>query len=738
MSKVGRNDPCPCGSGKKYKKCCLNKHYEQRQEAAAEQRRREEEGFMDGILPLRDEPPYEPAEHDVDEPDEEIEDEPDSNEEWWYELEDRLFDTESSEELVEVATKALTESPTFTPANAYELVERLMGELLEEDKPELCVKFMDSVKELQPEAYRMEQGWMGLWRIELARRHRAGSLEAAVQEALEDVRDILDDLYPQILDVLAYEGRAKLLLDGFERVCPQLNAPTSPSFTLLEFRRFASGMLTAWHVHNNPALTADDSDLRAALERVGYNDWDLLAGELEIRAGRKQATAHAEEESKSLSADAGLELSTRVGLALGYRLVAGQNWPPLKAELAVQAWTTLVEGMMRRRRGKWRTRPVDETAIPVPNSKELRAFLRHITSGSAYPRHRTAAFFEAMPHVFGSIEDASFETAGRLAVLHKELGRLLDEWGPRVSEEPGVPEALEHTREAMAGLNEQAGRRVRELHSLIEADDEDLAILLNCGREVPTGLPEKLVARGEEVAPGLNQLIELAERTILEYDLELPNATNRVWGFGHAAFVAAQLGHPSSVSPVITLAEVEDENEWLHEGLAWFPTAFGPDHVEKFLAFVMNPEARYYHRASVAKGVVWAAGNFPELRDRVASIFASELDSKRHDFEMTTWLARPGVRTGDERVLAAIKRAYQREAVEEGVVGEYEGLLGGEPQDWYLNVPPPHITMDDYFRQVRPRPPGRTRDGGKTGGRRSANARKRQRKARKKRKGGRR
>lgn len=23
--KIGRNDPCPCGSGKKYKKCCINK-----------------------------------------------------------------------------------------------------------------------------------------------------------------------------------------------------------------------------------------------------------------------------------------------------------------------------------------------------------------------------------------------------------------------------------------------------------------------------------------------------------------------------------------------------------------------------------------------------------------------------------------------------------------------------------------------------------------------------------------
>jgi hypothetical protein len=25
MSKISRNDPCPCGSGKKYKKCCLNR-----------------------------------------------------------------------------------------------------------------------------------------------------------------------------------------------------------------------------------------------------------------------------------------------------------------------------------------------------------------------------------------------------------------------------------------------------------------------------------------------------------------------------------------------------------------------------------------------------------------------------------------------------------------------------------------------------------------------------------------
>ena len=33
MEKVGRNAPCPCGSGKKYKKCCLPLH----QESSAQQ-----------------------------------------------------------------------------------------------------------------------------------------------------------------------------------------------------------------------------------------------------------------------------------------------------------------------------------------------------------------------------------------------------------------------------------------------------------------------------------------------------------------------------------------------------------------------------------------------------------------------------------------------------------------------------------------------------------------------------
>lgn len=33
MSTLGRNDPCPCGSGKKYKQCCLGKDEEKGRKA---------------------------------------------------------------------------------------------------------------------------------------------------------------------------------------------------------------------------------------------------------------------------------------------------------------------------------------------------------------------------------------------------------------------------------------------------------------------------------------------------------------------------------------------------------------------------------------------------------------------------------------------------------------------------------------------------------------------------------
>ena len=47
MGKIGRNSTCPCGSGKKYKKCCLSKHEEEKRRRLSEANVKEEDLFED-------------------------------------------------------------------------------------------------------------------------------------------------------------------------------------------------------------------------------------------------------------------------------------------------------------------------------------------------------------------------------------------------------------------------------------------------------------------------------------------------------------------------------------------------------------------------------------------------------------------------------------------------------------------------------------------------------------------
>ncbi len=61
VARIGRNDPCPCGSGKKYKKCCMEKDQERLQESSSvagltvEELREQRERFLteDQLLRMR-------------------------------------------------------------------------------------------------------------------------------------------------------------------------------------------------------------------------------------------------------------------------------------------------------------------------------------------------------------------------------------------------------------------------------------------------------------------------------------------------------------------------------------------------------------------------------------------------------------------------------------------------------------------------------------------------------------
>lgn len=70
--KTGRNAPCPCGSGKKYKKCCL-KLEEQRAAEERQQNANEQKLFLTGESVLSDNEDHEGGPDEDDEGDDDIE-----------------------------------------------------------------------------------------------------------------------------------------------------------------------------------------------------------------------------------------------------------------------------------------------------------------------------------------------------------------------------------------------------------------------------------------------------------------------------------------------------------------------------------------------------------------------------------------------------------------------------------------------------------------------------------------
>lgn len=52
-NKIGRNEPCPCNSGNKYKKCCIDKNPERIENTITREDIKSAEARLYGLLALR-------------------------------------------------------------------------------------------------------------------------------------------------------------------------------------------------------------------------------------------------------------------------------------------------------------------------------------------------------------------------------------------------------------------------------------------------------------------------------------------------------------------------------------------------------------------------------------------------------------------------------------------------------------------------------------------------------------
>ncbi|WMJ74172.1 SEC-C metal-binding domain-containing protein [Cytophagaceae bacterium ABcell3] len=151
MSKIGRNEPCPCGSGKKYKKCCeasdLKKEIEKSQPVKKEK-----------PLFIENDSFPEPSEGE----DAEVYQDPDLSEEEnllvneWYEHYDNLEDLDEMRSHVEGFLEAYPQLAEYLELEvAYDLGEQYR----EENRTKEYIEFLDLLRTKHPNIYSQNAGF---------------------------------------------------------------------------------------------------------------------------------------------------------------------------------------------------------------------------------------------------------------------------------------------------------------------------------------------------------------------------------------------------------------------------------------------------------------------------------------------------------------------------------------------------------------------------------------------------
>jgi hypothetical protein len=268
--KVGRNNPCPCGSGKKYKKCCLAKD-----EATARQdyaQRAETQGEVGRAfdLPSFPEPPPPPSPNPLDQ----------ARGELW-----EAFETAEPADQPALFWRALAEPDMLDAELAFEMVCAIRDN---HDRA-IFAEALDMLREQRPELYERDAPYYLDWRIgdALATGDLAALPELGAALAATAGQDL--DTFYIALDRLAYHGQLALASRMMAQAWPHVGegqdlVPWAPE----EFARRAMDLTLFAHVEQARDLRPDDLDLLAALEVFAPVDQEQLARYVTLLTGQAE------------------------------------------------------------------------------------------------------------------------------------------------------------------------------------------------------------------------------------------------------------------------------------------------------------------------------------------------------------------------------------------------------------------------------------------------------------------
>ncbi|HEX5691678.1 MAG TPA: SEC-C metal-binding domain-containing protein, partial [Roseiflexaceae bacterium] len=271
--KVGRNDPCPCGSGKKYKKCCLAKD-----EAAARQEYAQRATAQREIAAAFEPPtPFErPAPPDLPPPDPREQ----ARGELWEE-----FEAADRSEQPALFRRALADRELLDAELAFEMICAIRDH---HDRA-VFADALDTLHEQRPELYEHDASYYLDWRIgdALASGDMAALPELVDAIALTAGKDL--DTFYITLDKIAYHGQLALAARMLARAWPHVGKGQKlVPWAAEEFSQRAMDFTLFAHMDQAPGTHPDAPELLAALQAFAPVDSERLVDHLALLSGQDQ------------------------------------------------------------------------------------------------------------------------------------------------------------------------------------------------------------------------------------------------------------------------------------------------------------------------------------------------------------------------------------------------------------------------------------------------------------------
>jgi len=383
---VGRNDPCPCGSGVKYKYCCINKPSDASSTSSSAAPTTETESSTLSLA----EQAYEEFES---------------------------ADYEGKRVLLE---DLIGDAERLDSENAFHMINALAPLAIEQGDADWVADLITRLEEEQPETYAAERPYLFHRHLEAAA--ATGGVKAVVAERPEVLEQLavqdLDQFYPTI-ELIAYHTSLAPIAEAMHYALPDVRGDSNIlPHGKSEFGDVAVQYILLAHYERHGELDVEHPDLRARIDPIDDPAW----GEVDVHALEQFAARLSAPDDQSWEVEANpVDNVERLATAFMVSLYENKDIPLGRAHLAE---TSLVECYERR----YDQHPsLDADRLLQLNQGTVRAQLEKMRTFGSSHAHKGAAFFSLLPDWLAFLEDRSLLNAAAVDTTYNTLRPLRSE-----------------------------------------------------------------------------------------------------------------------------------------------------------------------------------------------------------------------------------------------------------------------------------------------------------------------